>query len=55
MHITDVSLHVRLIAQKFCGYPTPGGTQGQVGWGPGQPEIAGDDPTHGMGLELGNL
>jgi len=30
--------------------PTPGGTQGQVGWGPGQPELVGGSPAHGRGL-----
>ena len=24
-------------AQRGCGCPVPGGVQGQVGWGPGQP------------------
>ena len=24
-------------AQRGCGCPIPGGVQGQVGWGPGQP------------------
>jgi len=27
--------------------PIPGGTQGQVGWGPGQPELVGSSPAHG--------
>ena len=26
-------------AQKGCGCPVPGGIQGQVGWGPGQPGL----------------
>jgi len=26
-------------AQKGCGCPIPGGVQGQVGWGPGQPGL----------------
>jgi len=25
--------------QKGCGCPIPGGVQGQVGWGPGQPGL----------------
>ena len=25
------------VAQRDCGCPVPGGVQGQVGWGPGQP------------------
>jgi len=28
-------------AQKSCGCPFPGGAQGQVGWGRGQPELVG--------------
>ena len=31
-------------------WPIPGGTQGQVGWGPGQPELLGGSPAHGTGL-----
>jgi len=31
--------------------PIPGGAQGQVGWGPGQPELVGGSPTHGRGGE----
>ena len=26
-------------AQRGCGCPIPGGAQGQVGWGPGQPGL----------------
>ena len=26
-------------AQRACGCPVPGGVQGQVGWGPGQPGL----------------
>jgi len=26
-------------AQRDCGCPIPGGVQGQVGWGPGQPGL----------------
>ena len=29
-----------------CGCPTPGGGQGQVGWGPGQPDLV-------LNLEVG--
>ena len=29
--------------------PIPGGTQGQVGWGPGQPELMEGSPAHGRG------
>ena len=34
-------------AQRSCGCPIPGGTEGQVGWGPGQPELVGGSPAHG--------
>ena len=43
-------------AQRGCGCPVPGGVQGQVGWGPGQPglvlnvEVGG--PACDGGLEL---
>jgi len=43
-------------AQRGCGCPVPGGVQGQVGWGLGQPglvlnvEVGG--PTCSRGLEL---
>ncbi|MEQ5253619.1 hypothetical protein, partial [Escherichia coli] len=41
------------------GYMTsravPGGAQGQVGWGPGQPELVGGSPAHGRGEQLGGL
>ena len=42
-------------AQRICGYPTPGGAQCQVGWGPGQPEFGEDSPAHSRGLELDDL
>ena len=29
-------------AQRGCGCPIPGGVQGQVGWGPGQPGLVPD-------------
>jgi len=35
--------------------PIPGGSQGQVGCGPGHPELLGGSPTHGTGLGLGEL
>ena len=34
---------------ESCGCPIPAGTQGQVGWGPGQPELVGGSPAHGRG------
>lgn len=34
--------------QKSCGCPIPGGIQGQVAWGTGQPElVGGKQPTAG--------
>ena len=38
-------------AQRSCGCPISGGDQGQVGWGPGQPDLGHDlvvgNPDHG--------
>ena len=35
---------------ESCGCPIPGGAQGWVGWGPGQPElVGGSQPTAGVG------
>ena len=34
-------------AQRGCGCPIPGGVQGQVGWGPGQPGLV-------LNVEVGN-
>jgi len=42
-------------AQRSCGCSIPGGVQGQVGWGPGQPELVGGNSSHSRGLELGGL
>lgn len=42
-------------AQRGCECPTSSGGQGQVGWGPGQPELVAGKPAHSRGLELGNL
>ena len=43
-------------AQRCCGYPIPGGVQGWVGWGAGQPNLVCDlavgNPACGRGLEL---
>ena len=33
-------------AQRSCGCPIPGGIQGQVGWGFGQPDLLGGSPAH---------
>jgi len=45
--------------QRRCGCLIPRGIQGQVGWGPGQPNLVHDlvvhDPTHGRGLEQDGL
>ena len=30
------------ISQRDCGHPDSEGIQGQAGWGPGQPDLAGD-------------
>lgn len=35
--------------------PLSAGTQGQVGWGPDQPGLAGGCPAHGTGAELGGF
>jgi len=35
--------------------PIPGSTQGQDGWGPGQPGTLGDSPANSRGLELDGL
>ena len=32
------------VAQRGCGCLTPAGVQGQVGWGPGQPDLVGGSP-----------
>ena len=42
-------------AQRCCGCRIPGGAQGQVGWGLGQPELVGGSPDHGRQLELNDL
>ena len=34
--------------EKLC-CPIPAGTQGQVGWGPGQSELVGGSPAQGRG------
>jgi len=44
-----------MAAQRGCGCPVPGGVQGQVGWGPGQPglvlngEVGGSARGRGVG------
>jgi len=39
----------QLPRELWC--PISGGAQGQVGWGPGQPQLAGGSPAHGMGWD----
>jgi len=45
-------VRVEQAAQRSCGYPIPGGDQGQVVWDPGQPDLAPDlvvgNPVQGM-------
>mgnify|MGYP001864531359 CR=1 FL=1 len=43
------------VDQRGCGCPILGGIQGQVGWGPGQPELLGGSTANGRGLDLGDL
>ena len=37
-------------AQRSCGCSIPGGIQGLVGCGPGQPDLMGGNPAHGRGV-----
>ena len=39
------------VAQGGCGYPIPGGIQGQAGCGSGQPGLVVGDPAHSRGVE----
>ena len=43
------------VVQRGCGWPVPGGVQGQVGWGPGQsdlmPDLVVDNSVFGMEVE----
>ena len=38
------------VAQRSCG-----GVQSQVGWGPGQPDLMGENSVHGRELKLDDL
>jgi len=38
------------VAQRSYGCSIPGGTQGQVGWGPPQPDPMAGNPAHGRGI-----
>ena len=40
-------------AWRSCGCPIPGGIQGQVGWGPGKPELVADNPARDRRSEAG--
>ena len=40
-------------AQRGCGCPIPGGVQGQVGWGPGQPGLVLDTEVGGSACGRG--
>ena len=40
-------------AQRGCGCPIPGGVQGQVGWGPGQPALVLDMDVGGRSYSRG--
>ena len=42
-------------AQRSCGCPIPGGAQGQVAWGPEQPELIAGSPVHSKGLGFNDL
>ena len=39
------------VAQGGCGYPIPGGIQGQAGCGSGQPGLVVGEPSHSRGVE----
>jgi len=47
------SVEVLTAALKSCGCPTSGGIQGQTEQGPGEPDLVGGNPAHGMRLETG--
>ena len=42
----------RVAGQPHCGCPIPGGVQGWIGWGPGQPGLVGGNPAHSTVVEL---
>ena len=39
---TGCSEVLEQVAQRHCGCPVPGGVQGQIGWGAGQPRLVFD-------------
>ena len=51
----QVGLHggnsLEQVAQGGCGFPVPGGIQGQAGCGSGQPGLVAGDPSHSRGVE----
>ena len=44
-------MYVRNISIVDCGYPIPGGIQGQAGCGSGQPGLVVGDPAHDKEVE----
>ena len=38
-------------AQRGCGCPIPGDTEGQFGWDPMQPDLVSSNPAHSSGVE----
>ena len=38
------------MSQRSCGLPIPEGVQGQIGWDPGQHDLAEGIPAHGKGV-----
>ena len=42
-------------AQRDSGFPIPGCAQGQIGWGPGQPDLMSGNTAHSKELELDDL
>jgi len=42
-------------AQRSCECPISEGVQSHVGWGIGQSDLVGSNPSHGRGLELDDL
>jgi len=54
--LQQVAQRLKQTAQRSCEYPIPGGVQGQVGWGPGEPELVDGSPAHGCHpMKLGDL
>ena len=42
---------LKQFAQKGWGCPISGGSQGQVGWDPGQPDLVAGNLAHSRGVE----